>query len=61
MPIASIAVEKTVIHIQIRMGGPGGIVGDTYQAVHPGESYLGYTFEELKEMGTGSHDLKKRK
>jgi hypothetical protein len=38
--------DRGVIHLLARFEGDGGMVGDAYHAVHPGETFCGVTYAE---------------
>lgn len=50
-------VEKDHISITARAEGPG-LIGDARWTLKPGEPFGTYSYETLKEMGTGAHDLR---
>jgi len=52
--------KEGTIHIQARMEGPGGLLGDFQQGIRPGENFLGWSYQELFELGPGSVDLDSR-
>ena len=33
------------------------VEGDFHQHVHPGEEFLGHSFEQLVELGSGKHEI----
>ena len=49
--------EEKVIEVRARAEGEGGMVGDLNEEVHPGESFLGWTYDELLRLGDGEHIL----
>ncbi len=51
-----ILIEGEVIHIRQRAEGPG-IVGDATARVTPGQNFYGWSFEELKALGNGGHEI----
>jgi hypothetical protein len=40
-----------------RAEGPGGLTGDLHLQLRPGETFLGWTYAQLAELGDGGHDL----
>ena len=41
------------VHLQARAEGPGGIAGDAYHTVRPGEKFLGISYAEFKAARAG--------
>ena len=41
------------IELRVRAEGAGGMKGDSITDVRPGETFAGYTYEELRDMGAG--------
>ena len=56
----SIIFEELSVIILARAGG-GRTVGDAQTEVNPGEEFLGWTYDELIEMGQGGHDIQPKK
>jgi len=51
-------LDSTTIEIHIRMeSDDGGIVGESIQDLHPGEDFLGGTFERFIADGTGEMEI----
>ena len=51
-------IDSTTIEIHIRMeSDDGGIVGESIQDLHPGEDFLGVTFEQFIANGTGEMEI----
>jgi len=48
---------KDVVGISARAEGPGRTRGDLRTEVRPGGSFLGWSYDELRALGTGNHDL----
>lgn len=44
--------------LTVRAESDGGLVGDSFTDIKPGQSIFGYTFEELQELGPGGHEPK---
>lgn len=40
-----------------RNSGDGETFVDSRQYVYPGQTYLGLTYEQLKELGPGQHEI----
>lgn len=52
------ATPEGEVRIQARAESEDGrTLGDLTQEVGPGEGFAGHTFEELKALGDGGHDL----
>jgi hypothetical protein len=45
-----------LLRARLELDHPKG-VGKLLVRVRPGESYKGYSYEQLVELGTGTHDL----
>jgi hypothetical protein len=43
--------------VQARAEGPGGMLGDLMQEVHAGQSFLVWTYEELRVLGAGRREI----
>ncbi len=48
--------ERDELTIRMRAEGPG-LIGDFRHTLLPGQSFMGYTFAELKALGPGQHSL----
>ena len=52
-------ISKKSIAVRARAESEDGdMVGDLIQEVEPGESFGGYSFDQLYQMGTGQHKSK---
>jgi hypothetical protein len=49
--------EGERIVIMARAEGPGGLIGDLIHDVLPGESWGDLSYEELRQLGEGEHDV----
>jgi hypothetical protein len=49
--------ETGGVHVQARLQGEGGTIGDMSHEVRPGESFFGWSAEELKALGQGRQEL----
>jgi hypothetical protein len=49
--------RDALIVLNARAEEPGGALGDLHDEITPGQSFLGWSFEELKQLGTGMHDI----
>jgi len=56
MTVHLILADGEVI-VRARAEGPAGQLGDLIRIVRPGETVLGYSYEELRALGDGAHDL----
>lgn len=56
----TLSEEDGSVTVLARAEGPGGIVGDMRQVIEPGESFLGYSYEEWQEGGSGRRDVEPR-
>lgn len=52
-----VSVFEDRVLLAARVTGPGGIVGDVLQEVRPGGSYQGWSFEELRLLVNGQHEI----
>jgi hypothetical protein len=46
-------VVGDVVQLRARFEGPGGMVGDAFDEIRPGQSLHGLSFDELKKAGAG--------
>jgi hypothetical protein len=44
------------VFIQVRLEGPG-MIGDMVREVGPGQGFLGWTYEELRQLPAGENQL----
>jgi hypothetical protein len=51
-----LTVCEDCVVIQARAEGTG-IVGDMVQRIFPGETVLGLSYEALRALGNGAHDI----
>ncbi len=51
-----ILIADAVIHIRQWAEGPG-ITGDSSTRVTQGQKFYGWSFEELKALGSGGHEI----
>jgi hypothetical protein len=49
--------EDGAVHIMARAEGPRGLIGDMHHVVRPGESWGDLSYEELRALGEGEHDI----
>jgi hypothetical protein len=52
-----LSVLSDVVWIEAR-AAHGEIEGDLAHPIRAGQEYLGYTYEELRRLGDGEHELK---
>lgn len=45
------------ILIQARAEGPGRTLGHLTREIRPGDSFLGWSYDELRALGNGMHEL----
>lgn len=50
-------LDSTTIEIHIRMESGEGDIGESIQDLHPGEDFLGVTFERFIADGTGEMEI----
>jgi len=50
-------IDKETIEIHIRMEADDGTVGEGIHELHPGEDFMGITFDEFIANGTGEMDI----
>ena len=50
--------KKRSVLVLARLNGPGQARGHVRLSVKPGQTFWGYTYDELMKLGNGSHDLK---
>lgn len=48
--------DAGTVHVQARAEGDGA-VGDLVREIKPGESFLGWSYDELVKLGDGQHEL----
>lgn len=46
----------TVVHVMVR-AQTGATVGDMTEHVRPGDTFLGHSYDELRALGEGAHDI----
>lgn len=51
---------QPVIAIHARADGPGRLHGHIAREVRQGQSFLGWSYDDLVKMGTAMHDLEPR-
>ena len=52
--------EKRSVLVLARLDGLGQARGHNRLAVTPGQTFRGYTYDELMKLGNGPHDLEPR-
>lgn len=50
-------LDSTAIEIHIRMESDEGDIGESIEELHPGEDFLGVTFERFIADGTGEMEI----
>lgn len=60
MPTVFLYVDKDEVEVMARMVSDDGLVGDLREVVKPGETFWGWTYQELRDLGTGEHDIEER-
>ncbi len=55
--IVHAVVKSSSVDVYARAEGDGGLVGDMFVEVLPGNKLLGLTYDEWRELGSGQHEI----
>jgi hypothetical protein len=53
-------VQPDSVLVQLPPAEADGVTADADAFIEPGEKFMGYTFEELKALGSGEHRITPR-
>lgn len=57
MTVAVLLPLPDLVVLKARAEGAGGARGDLVREIRPGESFLGWRYDELRQLGEGLHEL----
>jgi hypothetical protein len=59
--IVHLIIKDGIVHLLIRAESDDGtILGDGHTSVRAGETFDGWTYEELLALGDGEHDIEQK-